>query len=217
MPGHRKLQVHQCLDVQTVEVKDAFAEIEQSKRSNNPDDSQHCGDCQHEPHVPGFGLVLVEDVVISDGQDSSIVEKRQHDDHHGGEGIEVEHQDGERHEEQHTQRLRDAVDGVAVHSLKDSSAFLDCVDDHRQAGGEQHNGCCRSRRICRAGDGDPAVGLLERGSVVDTIASHANDMAVFLQHVNNVKLMFGKDLRKAIRAFNSLGLLRGRILLQVAQ
>ena len=41
-------------------------------------------------------------------------------------------------------------------------------------------------------------------------------MAVFLQHVNNVKLVFGKDLRKAIGAFNSLGLLRGRILLKVA-
>jgi hypothetical protein len=42
-------------------------------------------------------------------------------------------------------------------------------------------------------------------------------MAVFLQHINNVKLVLGEDLRKAIRAFNGLGLLRGRILFEVAQ
>jgi hypothetical protein len=53
--------------------------------------------------------------------------------------------------------------------------------------------------------------------IIDTVAGHADDVAVFLQHVDDVKLVFGEDLREAIRVFNGLGLLRGRILLEVAQ
>ena len=132
MSGHRELQVHESLNVQSVEMEDALSEIEQTERSDNSDDSQHRGDCQHEPHVPGFGLVLVLDVVVGDRKDGSVVEQRDHDNHDGGHRVEIEDQDRQGHEEQDAQRLRDAVDGVAVHPLKYAATLFDGVDDHRQ-------------------------------------------------------------------------------------
>ena len=88
------------------------------------------GNPQHHAHVPGFGLILVMDVVIGDGQDGAIVEQRQHHDHHRRHRIKVEDQDRQRHEQQHAQRLGDAVDRVAVHPLENAPALLDCINNH---------------------------------------------------------------------------------------
>jgi hypothetical protein len=132
MPGHGSFRYISVWTVQAVHVEDALAKIEQRKRGDNADDSQHGGDAQHAPHVPGFGLVSVVNVVVSDRQNGSIVKQRDHHDHDRGDGIEVEDQDRQRHEEQHAQRLRDAVNGVAVHALEDAAALLDRVDDDRQ-------------------------------------------------------------------------------------
>jgi hypothetical protein len=63
----------------------------------------------------------------------------------------------------------------------------------------------------------PQSAFFKSRRIVDAVAGHADDMAMFLQHLNDVKLVFREDLRKAIRVFNGLGLLRGRILLEVAQ
>ena len=60
-------------------------------------------------------------IVIGDGQDGAVVEQRQHHDHHRRQRIEVEDQDRQRHEQQHAQRLGDAVDRVAVHPLEDAA------------------------------------------------------------------------------------------------
>ncbi len=136
MPGHGELEVHECLYGQAVHVEDALAQIEQKKRGDNADHSQHCGDGQHKPHVPGFGLVSIQDVVIGDRQNRPVVKQRDHHDHDRRYGIEIEDQDGQRHEEQHAQRLSDAVDGVAVHALEDAAALFDRVDDHGETGGE---------------------------------------------------------------------------------
>ena len=71
-------------------------------------------------------------IVIGDGQDGSVIEQRQHDDHHCGEWIEVEHQNRQRHKQEHAQRFGNAVDCIAVHPLEDAAALLDRVDDYRQ-------------------------------------------------------------------------------------
>src|ERR1700722_13395899 len=129
MSGDRQFQVHQGLYVSAVEVKDALSKVKQPECRHDSDDTQHGGDPQYEAHVPGFGLVLVLDVVISDGQDRSIIEQRQHHDHYRGQWIEVEHEDCQRHEQQHSQCFGDAVDCIAVHSLEDTTTLLDRVND----------------------------------------------------------------------------------------
>ena len=217
MPSHRKLQVHQGLDVQTVKVKNALAEIEQTERRDNPDESQHCGDCQHEAHVPGLGLVFVLNIVIGNRQNGPVVEQGQHHDHYRGEGIEVEDQDRQRHEEQHPQRLRDAVNGVTVHPLEDAATLLDCVNDHRQARRKQHDRRRRAGRVCGAGNGDAAVGFLQCWGVVHTIASHANNVLALLQNIHDVEFVLGEYLGESVRLFDGLRHLRRLLLLRVTQ
>ncbi len=128
-------------------------------------------------------------VVIRDGQDGAVVEHGDHHDHHCGHGIEVKHQDRQRHEEQHAQRFGDAVDRVAVHPLEDTAALLDRVDDYRQTGGQQYNGGRRASRVGCTGNGDAAVRFFQRGRVVHPIAGHADDVAALLQDVDNVVLV----------------------------
>ena len=149
-------------------------------------------------HVPGLGLILVMNIVIGNGQDGAVVEQRQHHDHHRRQWIKVEDQDRQRHEQQHAQRLGDAVDRVAVHPLEDAAALLDRVDDHRQAGRHQHDGRRRARRVRRARNGDAAVGFLQRGRVIHPVAGHADDVAALLQHIHDVELMFGKHLGETV-------------------
>ena len=84
-------------------------------------------------------------------------------------------------------------------------------------GRQQHNGRGRARRIGRARDGDPAVGLLQRGGVVHAVACHADDVAVLLQHVDDMKLMFGEHLSEAVRILDGLGHRRGFLGLGVAE
>ena len=101
MSRHGQLQVHQSLDVRMVEVKYPLSKIEQAKRGDDSHDAQHRRDPQHQTHVPGLWLILVMNVVIGDGQNGSVIEQRDHHDHHCGHRIEVKDQDRNRHEEQH--------------------------------------------------------------------------------------------------------------------
>ncbi len=64
-------------------------------------------------------------VVVGDRQDRAIVEQGQHHDHHGRQRVEVEDQDCGRHEQQHAQRLGNAVDRIAGHALENFAALFD--------------------------------------------------------------------------------------------
>ena len=92
MSGHGQLQIHQRLNVRTVEMKDALTEIKQTKGGHDPNDAQHRGDPQHQAHIPGLGLILVMNIVIGNGQDGAVVEQRQHHDHHCCQWIKVKDQ-----------------------------------------------------------------------------------------------------------------------------
>ena len=204
MSSHGQFQVHQRLDVRMVEMKDALAKIEQAERGHDPDHAQHRRDPQHQAHVPCLGLFLVLNVVIRDGKNGSIVQHGNHHDHHCGHGIKIKYQDRQRHEEEHAQRFGDAIDRIAVHPLENAAAFLDRVDDHREAGRQQHDGRRRTSRIRRAGNGDAAVRFLQRRSVVHAVAGHADDVAALLQNFHNVEFVFRKYLSEAVRFFDGL-------------
>ena len=115
------------------------AKVKQPERGDRADETQHRGDPKNQAHVPRFGLVPVGDIVVGDGQDRAVVEQRQHDDHDRCQGVEVEDDDRQRHEQKNAQRLGDAVDRVAVHPLKNLPALLDRIDDHRQPRRHQHD------------------------------------------------------------------------------
>ncbi len=155
-----------------------------------------------------FGLVLVMNIVIGDGQNRAVVEQRQHHDHHRRQRIKIENQNRQRHEQQHAQRLGDAVNRVTVHPLENSPALLDRVNDHRQAGRHQHDGRRRARRVRRTRNGDAAVGFLQRGRVIHPVARHADDVAAFLQNIHDVKFVFGKHLGETVGLLDGLDHLR---------
>ena len=82
---------------------------------------------------------------------------------------------------------------------------------------EQYDRCGCPCGVCGAGDGDSTIGLLERGSVVDTIAGHAHDVAAALKNIDNVVLVFRKYLRESIGLFDGFLGLGRLLLLRVAQ
>jgi len=57
MPRHRQLQIHQRSDELAVQVKHALTEIKQPERRDYPGHPQHCGNPQHDMHVPGFRCI----------------------------------------------------------------------------------------------------------------------------------------------------------------
>ena len=214
MACHGKLQVHQRLDVRVVEVKYALAKIEKTECGCDSDQAEHCGDTQHQAHVPGLGLILVVHIVIGDRQDCSIVQHGDHHDHHRGHRVEIKDQDRQSHEEQHAQCFGDAIDGIAVHALEDATTLL---DDYGQAGRQEHDGRRCSSGVGRAGNRDATVRFLQRGGVIHPIAGHTDDVSVLLQDVDNVVFVFGEYLCEPVRFFDGLHRLRRLLILRIAQ
>ena len=217
MSGHGQLQIHHGLGVRAVEMKHALCEVKQAKCGDHTDDSQHCGDAENHAHIPRFGLILIMNIIVGNGENCAIIEQRQHHDHDGRHRVEVKNQNRQRHEEQHPQRLGDAVDRVAVHPLEDLAALLDRINDDGQSRSNQNNGRRRARRIRGAGHRDAAVGFLQCGRVIDSVAGHADDVAALLQILNNVILVFREHLREAVGLFNGVDHRAGSIRLEVAQ
>ena len=72
----------------------------------------------------------------------------------------------------------------------------------------------RHKRESRTIDGNTDIGLLESGGIVDTVTSHAHHVVASLQDGNNLVLVLGEHLGKAIcrlhrqaELFLALGLL----------
>ena len=76
-------------------------------------------------------MILVTNIVVGNRENGPVIEQREHHDHHRRQGIEVEDEDGRRHEQQHAQRLRNPVDRVTVHPLENPAALLDRINDDR--------------------------------------------------------------------------------------
>ena len=68
-----------------------------------------------------------------------------------------------------------------------------------------------ARGVRRAGHRNTAIGFLQRGGIIHSVAGHADDVAALLQDINNVELVFGKNLGEAVGIFDGLGI-RSRFL-----
>ena len=92
----------------------------------------------------------------------------------------------------------DAVDCVAVHALEDLARFRNGGGDYRETGRREHQIRSRTSGVGRAAYRDPAIGLLERGRIVDAVTSHSDNMSLSLKSFDNFELMLGKNLRVAV-------------------
>jgi len=97
------------------------------------------------------------------------------------------------------------VDRVAVHALEYRGCSLIASMITSKPGVTRTMDAAGPRRVRGAGDGEAAIGLLQRGRVVDAVARHTHDMVVLLQHVDDMKFMLGEDLGEAVGVLDRLG------------
>ena len=98
----------------------------------------------------------------------------------------------------------DTVDDVGVHAVENLARRLERVDDGTETGGKEHNIGGRASGVGGTLDGDTSVGLLQRGSVVDTVTSHGNEVATLLENLDDVVLVLGEDLGETIGSLDEV-------------
>ena len=69
----------------------------------------------------------------------------------------------------------------------------------------QHDRGRGARRVGGAGDREAAIGFLQRRRVVHAVAGHADDVAMLLQHVDDVEFVLRKHLGKTVGVLDRLG------------
>ena len=127
------------------------------------------------------------------------------DDHRRRQRREVE-EDARQHDDEHdVDGQSDAIERVALDAPEDAPRLVDrAVDDRESRRGEdQRRGAARG--VGRAGDGDAAIGLLQRRRVVDAVAGHGDDMTALLQRLDDRIFVLGEDAGEAVGALDRLG------------
>lgn len=160
----------------------------------NTDDDRHGDDLAQSPLI---GCARDSGIVDCDDERGDIVEEGDDDDELGGQR-EGQARDREEEKDEEVDGRRDTVEGIAAHALENHARGLDGVDDGGQTLGEQNNVGRRASSVRAAVDGDADVGLLERGSVVDTVTSHTDEHVLLLQELDHAELVLGDDLRKTV-------------------
>ena len=127
-----------------------------------------------------------------------VIEDRDEHDHDRGYRVEVEHHDRERHKEQYADSFGNPVDCVAVHALEDLARFCNRSGDYRETGRREHEVRGRTSGVGRAAYRDSAIGLFERGRVVDAVTGHPDDMSASLKGFDDFEFVLGKNLCVAV-------------------
>ena len=82
-------------------------------------------------HVPADRFGIEPSSIESDGHYRHVVEEGQQDNHDGSNGIEIEDDHRQYHENHDANRFCDAVDCIAVHPFEDPPRLLYRIDYHR--------------------------------------------------------------------------------------
>lgn len=93
---------------------------------------------------------------------------------------------------------------VSLHTLENLASDLDGQDDGRETGGEEDNVSGSLGSLSGTFDGNTTIGLLERGSIVDTVTSHSRQVTTLLQHFDDLVLVFGEDFSETISALDEV-------------
>jgi hypothetical protein len=175
--------------------------------TDSQDNTEKNGHTPELGKVPLNGSLREGSVVVGDSKGSDIGEDGNEDDELDVERS-VKDGDPETEEDLHVQGKSDTVDNVGVHAMEDLTACLQSVDDSTQARGEEDDIRGRSGSIRSTFNSNTSIGLLQRGSIVDTITSHGNQVTTLLENLNDVVLVLGEDLSKTIGSLNEIVNLR---------
>mmetsp|Transcript_14065 Transcript_14065/g.37026 ORF Transcript_14065/g.37026 Transcript_14065/m.37026 type:complete len:843 (-) Transcript_14065:512-3040(-) len=191
-----RLLVLEVLDVHRRE--ELLAERVEEGGGRGEDGGHRVRDDDEHHHGGRLGPGRRDLVVVGDRDDGKVVEEREQDDVERLKLVVVhERDDAEEGDDLHGDR--DAVDDVRLEPLEDAARLHDRGEDGREARAREDDVGRRLRRVGRALDGDANLSLGERGRVVDAVAGHADDLALALQHRDDLVLVLGHDLREAVR------------------
>ena len=198
VPGDQQLEEHEALNDGPGQVKVFLRDPEKAECRDNSHHAENRADGEYAFHVPAHRAWSHDGVIVCDHHDREVIEDRDEHDHDRGYRVEVEHHNRERHEEQYADGFGYPVDCIAVHALEDLARFCNGSGDYREAGRREHQIRGGTSGVGRAAYRDSAIGLFERGSVVDAVAGHPDDMSARLKGLDDFELMLGKNLRVAV-------------------
>ena len=102
----------------------------------------------------------------------------------------------------------DTVDDVGVHAVENLAGSLEGIDDGAETRGKEDDIGSGAGSVGGTLDGNTSIGLLERGSIVDTVTSHGNEVATLLENLDDVVLVLGENLGETIGSLNEIVNLR---------
>jgi hypothetical protein len=171
--------------------------------TDGENDTEEDGHTPQLRKVPLDGRFAEGSVVIGDGQSSDISENGNEDDQ-----FEVQRgvKDGNPKTEENLKMegQRNTVHDVGVHAVENLAGGLKSVDDGTETGGKEDNIGSGTGSIGSTLNGNTGIGLLEGGSIVDTVTSHGNEVATLLENLDDVVLVLGENLGETIGSLNEI-------------
>ncbi|ROW03986.1 hypothetical protein VSDG_00847 [Cytospora chrysosperma] len=175
--------------------------------TDSEDNSQQDGHSPELGQVPLDGGLAEGSVVVGNGQGGDIGENGNEDNQLDVQGS-VENGNPETEVDLQVDRQSDTVDNVGVHAVENLARSLEGVNDGTKTGGKEDNVGSGAGSIGSTLNSNTSIGLLQGGSVVDTVTSHGNKVATLLENLNDVVLVLGEDLSETISSLNEIVNLR---------
>lgn len=177
--------------------------------TNGEDNTEKDGHAPELGKVPLDGGLREGGVVVGNGEGGNIGENGDEDDELDVEGL-VENGDPETKEDLHVQGQGDTVNNVGVHAVENLAGSLKSINDSTETRGKENDIGGRASGVRGTLDSNTSISLLQRGSVVDTVTSHGNEVATLLENLDDGVLVLGENLSETVSGLDEIVNLRAR-------
>jgi hypothetical protein len=92
--------------------------------------------------------------------------------------------------------------------MEDLARCLKSINDSTETRSEENNIGGRASGVRGTLDSNTSISLLQRGSIVDTVTSHGNEVTTLLENLHDVVLVLGENLSETIGSLNEIVNLR---------
>ena len=204
--GKRDFEEENLLDVTKVLHDTTALEEEGTAEDPGAHGKQYTEDDGNDPdlgQLPLDGSLGVGCVVVSNGNGGQVGEEGNEDNQVGADRL-VENDDGQDEVNLQVETQTDTVLDVSLHAVENLTGDLDGGNDGRETLVKENDIGGRASSVRGTFDGDTTVGLLERGSVVDTVTSHGSQVTTVLEHLDDLVLVFGEDLSETVGSLDKV-------------
>jgi hypothetical protein len=98
----------------------------------------------------------------------------------------------------------DTVDNVGVHAVENLARSLESINNGTQTRSKEDDIGGGTGSIGGTLDSNTSISLLQRGSVVDTVTSHGNEVATLLENLDDGVLVLGENLGETISSLDEI-------------